>query len=81
MSDTTEKTFNQKAGETIMALAEAVKNAPDNFSRFEKSFIADTAARVEKFGAENTFFSERQSALVQQIHTERTVDGKKPGDK
>ncbi len=80
MNATTEKTFNAAAAEKVKELAEKAKANPAQFTRFEKQFIDESRARVQKFGDE-TFFSEKQAALIDRMHKERIVDGKEPGDR
>jgi hypothetical protein len=52
-----------------------LNNRTDCLSDFEKSFVQDNSARIEKWGDE-TRFSEKQSALVDQIYKERVEEGK-----
>lgn len=44
-------------------------------SEFEKKFVQDNAARVQKWGDE-TRFSEKQNGLVDRIYQERVEEGK-----
>lgn len=47
----------------------------DCLSEFEKSFVQDSAARIEIWGDE-THFSEKQIALADRIYKERVEEGK-----
>lgn len=47
----------------------------DKLTVFEKGFVSDNVARVEKWEDE-TRFSEKQEKLVDRIYKERIVEGK-----
>lgn len=47
----------------------------DILSEFEKSFVTDNFARVEKW-SDDTRFSEKQAALIDRIYKERVEEGK-----
>lgn len=50
---------------------------PAMLSEFEGKFISDNVARIIEHG-EAVTFSEKQTALVDRIYTERVIEGKAP---
>lgn len=61
----------------IEALGAAIARDPEPFTDWEKSFVADHQARVEKWG-ENTYFSPRQAMVIAKIHGERVEQASCP---
>lgn len=66
---TTEKKTNTAALAQFKEIAEKQKADASKFSDFEQEFNKNTAERLEKYGDE-TFFSEKQSALIERMHKE-----------
>lgn len=58
---------------TIKKIGE-LQSQIETLSQFEKNFVQDNAARIEKWG-DTTRFSEKQVALVDRIYQERVVLG------
>lgn len=54
----------------IEALAAAIGRDPEPFTDWEKGFVSDHQARIEKWG-ETTYFSPRQAMVIAKIHSER----------
>lgn len=65
---------------TVNKIKEINDNYIDRLSQFEKSFIEDNAARIQKWG-DDTRFSDKQTALVDRIYAERVTEGRTPGQK
>ena len=65
---------------TVNKIKEINDNYIDRLSQFEKSFIEDNAARIQKWG-DDTRFSQKQSDLVDRIYQERVTEGRTPGQK
>lgn len=59
---------------TIEKLQE-LSNDFDKLTDFEVGFVKDNLSRVEKY-ADETRFSEKQTALIDQIFEERIVENK-----
>lgn len=63
--------------DSTVAKIEELNGLPTMLSEFEGKFISDNIARIVEHGAEVTF-SEKQTALVDRIYTERITEGKAP---
>lgn len=66
---------NPMAVSQIGEIAQKLKQDAAPFSEFETGFISDQTARIDEYG-EDTFFSDKQVALIERIHAER-VRGEK----
>ena len=61
---------NPEAASQVKAIHQKYQQDNADFSAFEQDFIADQMERIEQYG-EDTYFSEKQAALIERIHTER----------
>ena len=61
---------NPEAASQVKAIHQKYQQDNADFSAFEQDFIADQMERIEQYG-EDTYFSEKQAALIERIHAER----------
>jgi hypothetical protein len=61
---------NPKAVAQLQELQQKIQQDTSTFSDFERDFIADQIERINRY-CDDTFFSEKQAALVERIHAER----------
>lgn len=61
---------NPKAASQIQEIHQEFQQGNAEFSELEQGFIADQIERIEQYG-EDTYFSEKQAALIERIHAER----------
>ncbi len=61
---------NPKAASQVQEIHQKFQQDNAEFSEFEQDFIADQIERIEQYG-DDTYFSEKQVALIERIHAER----------
>lgn len=61
---------NPKAASQVQEIHQKFQQANTEFSEFEQDFIADQIERIENYG-DDTYFSDKQAALIERIHAER----------
>lgn len=61
---------NPKAASQVKEIHQKFRQDNAEFSEFEQDFIADQIERIEQYG-DDTYFSEKQAALIERIHAER----------
>jgi hypothetical protein len=61
---------NPKSVSQIQAIHHKIQQDNAKFSEFELDFIGDQVERIEQYG-EDTYFSQKQAALIERIHAER----------
>lgn len=54
----------------IGEISQKLQQDSTQFSEFETDFINDQASRIDKYG-DDTYFSDKQAALIERIHAER----------
>lgn len=61
---------NPKAASQVQEIHQKFQQDNAEFSEFEQDFIADQVERIEQYG-DDTYFSEKQAALIERIHAKR----------
>lgn len=61
---------NPKAVSQVQEIHHKFQQDNSESSEFEQDFITDQIDRIKQYG-DDTFFSEKQAALIERIHAER----------